>query len=443
MSEVNHTVPAMTRRPLVRPQRPNLRGIFLDEHRAIADRRGPQTFGSWLVLCEEAPPPGHNGPSGIAPWFTGAPNVPPEPLWVWLAVKVMGSLARSGLWKTRAEIKAWLGMVYSWWRPFPSGMVIDESPRSPRRAALPSPAPVAADAPASPAANLEREDEVIAFLNAALDRHDDKQVRVRMSPALRFFAPGGALAHLRIQREPWCEEVSADALVGTWTTAHDGHWKHEIEYVLDHAVLRPADYDALLISLAQLIRYGASSATVREIALLEEAEIRKRRARLAAALGPQALPLSAKDLETVREWLRRDPPPVLSFADWHALQLVRGDLCAYLWLFGPALGVCDHCLDQMDTAAHSDRRRWALLAAAVGFQKTPDVALLLASTPPRITMPDEQATYKQLLANSDFRRVFDLGLYFVFASESRGDSAGAMRLRTVLDYASDTGTIGF
>jgi hypothetical protein len=285
---------------------------------------------------------------------------------------------------------------------------------------------------------------MIAFLNDALERGDGRQAMIRMLPAMKFFATGGDLAYLRLQREPLCEELTTEAFVAAaWTAAHDGRWQAEIEYLLHHAVLRPVDYDALLICLALLVRHGAASPTVAAIVHLEEAEIRRRRARLSAALGPHALPVSAKDLDIVLEWLRNDPPSVLTFADWYALQLVRGDLCMYLWLFGVALRACDHCLDQADAAAPADRRRWALLAAAIGFEKTRDVALLLARTPPRMTMPDEQAAHPKLIAIRDPRRMIDLGVYFVFAAEARGDRAGAMRLRTVVDYAAETGTIGF
>lgn len=148
-------------------------------------------------------------------------------------------------------------------------------------------------------------------------------------------------------------------------------------------------------------------------------------------------------MNVLREWIRRDPPAVLSFADWYALQLVRGDLCIYLWLFGVALSACDRCLDQADTATPADRRGWTLLAAAIGFEKSPDAARFLTHTLPQITMPDEQAAYLKLIAIRDPMRLPDLGPYFVFAAEARGDWAGAWRLRTLLEFAGHTGVVGF
>jgi hypothetical protein len=250
-----------------------------------------------------------------------------------------------------------------------------------------------------------------------------------------LFEPGAPLEHVRFRQDLITARTPDVTVLSRLCTAGwQRRCEQEIAYVLARYDLDPGERDGLRLAIHFLRRFGARSPLVEAVADLQAAEYRARAQSFADTLS--RLGLTLDDIEDgwteIVDWIERERPAVLLFADWFTLRTTPPPDIADAWLSGITGRVCDGALVVLERPDLRDAQRWAQIAATALLSGIPRLGLVLPRiTPPRVSDADEQMLYEALEgvaghSNDTLRGVMDR---IAKATQARGDYAGAAMLR--------------
>lgn len=275
--------------------------------------------------------------------------------------------------------------------------------------------------------------DVAALVDRAIADDDWDAVEEVFDQGFLLFEPMGPLEHVRFRhdlitaRAPDAAELSRMCTAG-WQR----HCEEAIAYVLARHALDPEERDGLRLASYLLRRFGAQSALVEAIAELQVAEHGVRVQKFGDTLSRFGYTLNdiAGDWIESLDWIQREQPSTLLFADWFALRSTPAADADDLWLSSVAPRVCDLALAALERPDLREARRWAQIAAIALLHGIPQLGIVL----PRISRPrlhdaEEQRVYEAITTRQlDDRLEGSIGR-IARATEARGDYAGAAMLR--------------
>lgn len=279
------------------------------------------------------------------------------------------------------------------------------------------------------AAGAPNDLDLDALVERAIERDDWAPVQAVFDGGFTLFEPCAPLEYVRFRDDL----ISPTADPSRLCSAGWMRWcEREIGDVLGRFDLAPEERDGLRLAVHMLRRFGAQSPLVEELARLQLAErgVRVRKFRDAMSrLGLSVEEIAGNGLETL-DWITRDGPQVLLFADWFALRASTDELGEQLWLSGIASRVCDLHLAAL---AQPDRpypkERLQLVGTAL-LCLLPRIGSALAQfTAPLMTTDDERTLYDALTAGRADGALPGIVGRIIAATEGRGDYAGAALLR--------------
>jgi hypothetical protein len=273
----------------------------------------------------------------------------------------------------------------------------------------------------------------VALVERAIADDDWDAVHDVFDQGFELFEPCRPLEHVRFRddlissRAPDPSEMSR-LCAGGWLRCCE----REICYVLDRYDLSEGERDGLRLAVHMLRRFGAKSPVVESVAELQAAERGVRARKLGDTLS--RLGLTVDDVGAgwaeLFDWIERERPTVLLFADWFALRALPDDQAEDLWLSGIARRVCDTCLhllEQPDVPSATEHLQLAAIAMLGGV---PRIGVALAQlTPARATTDDERMVYAAITSKEPDDRLQGAIARIADATEARGDFAGAALLR--------------
>jgi hypothetical protein len=184
--------------------------------------------------------------------------------------------------------------------------------------------------------------DVAALVDRAIDEDDWDRVHEVFDQGFVLFEPGAPLEHVRfrddlISSSPPDRSELSRLCAGGWLR----RCEREVCYVLDRYDLNEAEHDGLRLALYLLRRFGAQSPLVESVAELQAAERGIRARKFGDTLS--RLGLTVDDAEVgwaeMFDWVERERPTVLLFADWFALRATPDDQAEALWRSGIAVRV--------------------------------------------------------------------------------------------------------
>lgn len=275
--------------------------------------------------------------------------------------------------------------------------------------------------------------DVSALVDRAIEDDDWNVVHQVFDQGFALFEPAAPLEHVRFRddsitsRTPDSSELSR-LCGGGWLR----RCEREICYVLDRYDLEESERDGLRLALHLLRRFGAQSPVVESIAELQAAERGVRARKFGDTLSRLGLTIDdvGAGWEGLFDWIERERPTVLLFADWFALRATPGDQAEALWLSGIATRVCDTCLMMLERPNLAAAKEWLQLAALALLGGVPRIGIALVQmTPPRRTTDDERMVHAAITTKEPHDRLQGALARIADATEARGDFAGAALLR--------------
>jgi SEC-C motif len=277
--------------------------------------------------------------------------------------------------------------------------------------------------------------DVAALVDHAVANDRWKAVDEVFDEGFALFEAGGLLEHVRFRQDLITARTPDVAVLSRLCTAGwQRRCEQEIAYVLARYDLDPGERDGLRLAIHGLRRFGARSPLVEAVADLQAAEYRARAQNFGDTLSRLGLTLDdiADGWTEIADWIEREQPAVLLFADWFALRTTREPGIADVWLSGITGRVCDVALVVLERPDLRDAQQWAQLAAIALVSGIPRLGLVLPRiTPPRVSDADEQMLYEALAGVAEHSNDTLRGAIgrIARATQARGDYAGAAMLR--------------
>lgn len=274
--------------------------------------------------------------------------------------------------------------------------------------------------------------DVGAVVDRAIADDDWSAVRELFDQAFPIFEPGSPLEHVRFRDDLFASAHAATEPSRLCTAGWVQRSEQEIVYVLGRYTLDPEVRIGLRMALHLLRRFGASSPLVEELAELQAMERDVRMKTFAGLLAP--LGLTSHDLaagwEELLDWIERERPSILPFADWFALRVTPEADVEALWHSGISMRVCDVCLARLEQPGVVDARQWmGVVANALLAQQSLLGSVLARSTPARVASAEEEAVHVALVTKTANPAIEGAIGRIIDATVAREDFAGAAMLR--------------